>query len=612
METIAIIQLATSGEVPSPGPLSRIVAALLAGRLNRAPSLQASLVELRASDRVMADRFEPVHPSESDVHDRVVVNAYFETDELEEIARTFQARNWLTGRLSIDPDENEVHIELEMAPVLAGSDGHAALVPWRRAFAGDLDDVAAVLNRATLAVAAELGGADLAEALNPTLPVETRSFEAFCHYCRALDAADPKEAREELEGACAIDPWFVEALGELARTALRDQDRSGFEAWAAQLLQAGGLRPLRMIEELIQICDAGFPENALDCALMAARLRPEVRDILTLVAEIGIRHRGEAAQDAAALLSERDDGQDSDDPEHHRLLALRAVLHRLLDQAPRADALEQRALTAAARGGDATLAACRFELGTQALRVEALERAVLHLQAAHALTPDDAVIQGDLAAALLRRGAYAEAARLLLGSEARNVVLQSNLALALRQLGRVPEALEAAQRAVSADASHPQAWAILGDLLRVQGLLDDAARAFERAMTLQPDNLIWRLELGRVLFRLDRFRDAVAHFRVILTQRPELAQVAPELLFVMAEMAQAHGHAEEAETLLVRAWEGDPTVWQAANNLGVLMLQRERFEEAAMWLSRALEIVPDNDGVRVNLTRALDALPHKH
>jgi len=605
LETLAVIQLATTGQMPAAGALSRAMAALLAGRLNRAPNLQASLVELRVNPHPdPTDDGEPTKAlTDAHVHDKIVVGQRLETEELTEIARSFRARNWLTGHIDVDTEDNALRLDLEMAPV---SDPATAV--WSRSFEADLDDVAALLNAAALAVADELGKPADGEHLQRDLPIETRSFDAFYHYCRALDATDPRHAREALRAACGIDPYFVEALGELALWALRDNDHDEFDEIATLLLHAGHMRPRRLAEELERISEDGWVDQALRYALLAARIAPNQRELIQLIGELALRAGPDAAREATELF----DAQAGGHPDAVQLLALHAGLHRSLGEHAQADTLVEHAIASAAGRSPEARAHCFYALGTMALSTQDLALAIGYLERAIAEQPALTRARGDLAAAYIQMSRFEDAARLLQGFASGHVVLQSNLALALRHLGRLPEAIEAAERAVNADPSHPQAWAILGDLLHTLGRLHEAREAFERAVNAQPRNVAWRAELGRVLFRLERFADALAQFRVVMAQQPELAHVTPELLFVLAETAHSSGRIPEAETLLQRAWHLDPTLWQAANNLGVMMLQTERFEDAVLWLSRANEHAPDNEGVRFNLRRALEQLPHRH
>ncbi len=81
--------------------------------------------------------------------------------------------------------------------------------------------------------------------------------------------------------------------------------------------------------------------------------------------------------------------------------------------------------------------------------------------------------------------------------------------------------------------------------------------------------------------QLDRFL-----FKIVMAHQPELAQITPELLFVLAEFAQRDDRMADAESLLRTALDVEPRFWQAANNLGIMMLQRERVEEAVHSLDR--------------------------
>ena len=57
--------------------------------------------------------------------------------------------------------------------------------------------------------------------------------------------------------------------------------------------------------------------------------------------------------------------------------------------------------------------------------------------------------------------------------------------------------------------------------MRNQGRIEEAAKIFERAVQLEPDNPDARLNLGSVVRQLQRFDEAIDHYRAAIRLRPD-------------------------------------------------------------------------------------------
>lgn len=589
METVAIVQLATSSCSGYEGPLSRMVGSLLAARLNRSDPIAASHVELHAR----GDDAAEVLPQP------LVIGAQPQLEEVMEIARGFQVRYWLTGALDFDEQAGALALALELGPLTHDHQGRlrsGLADPWSGSFHGELDDIAQVMNRAAMAVVAHLAGDTACVDLAADLPVETRSFEAFKHFCAGATFTEVGDSLDELKSACRLDHYFVEAQGALALAALKKGRTEAFEEASTNLLLAAGLRPARVVEQIERLVEAGFPERGGVLAETALQLASNPRPLLVLLGQLALRRTDALGERAAAVF----EGHDFDISHDAGLMAIYAALARSGGQVERsAEIAEHVAQLSHLAPGEGC-----YLLGSAAALAGHYPTAVQHLERALELEPDHTRARGDLAAAYMQLERFEQAASVLAKSTSDHVVIQSNLALALRHLGRMDEAEAAAQRAIDADPSHPQAWAIVGDLSRARGEFDKAQRAFEVAVRVDAANPYWHRELGRVLFHSGQMARALDEFRHVMALQPEFARITPEILFILAQAAELDGGVAEAETLLGNALELDPGLWQAANNLGVLLLRQGRKHEAARWFEQALEIVPDNDGVRMNLARA--------
>ncbi|MEL6178670.1 MAG: tetratricopeptide repeat protein [Myxococcota bacterium] len=573
MESVAVIQLSAVEQYGYEGPVSRVMSALLSGRLGRIGPIHTTHIEVSPTDRGSEVTW-PALDSEQ-VLDAVSVKR---------LMLDIKARHWLTGWVTFDEDQQELTLDLELTTPQEPEQ------IWEGSFTCEMDEVADAMNRAAVAVAHQILTPEQVEP--EVLWVETRSFEAFRCYCHALDTQDDAQARHLLEEACGIDPYFSDALGELALDALLSNAQTRFEALCSDLLRATHLRPSSMVEQLHKLEQGGFYDEALSLAVVSAHLNPGRLELMRSLSRLAMFVDREASFGAVELLV----SQGALERQDSALLARLSMLYRLCGDERRSERTAHR-LLGLGPGGHRAMGRAALEMGDLVLACEYLEATLKQ-------SPGDTAVLGDLAGAYIQMARFDEAARLLEVHHDRNAVLDSNLALALRHMGRLDEAEQAARKAVDCDPTHPQAWAVLGELRRAVGDLEEAHAAFRAAMAVDPDNLVWHLELGRVLFHMGHFDEAMALFARVVERQPELAQITPEVLFVMAQITEREQGIEAALPMLYRALELEPGFWQAANNLAVLLMRLGRHTEAEALLLNALELDPDNDGIHANLARA--------
>ena len=210
-----------------------------------------------------------------------------------------------------------------------------------------------------------------------------------------------------------------------------------------------------------------------------------------------------------------------------------------------------------------------------------------------------------LGAALLVQGkeglvALQKAAELLPGdAEAHN-----NLGNALKDLGRLDEAVARYHRALVIKPDFAEAHNNLGNALKDLGRLDDAVACYRRALAIKPDFADAHSNLGSAFRDIARLDDAVACYRRALAIRPDFAEAHNNLGNALKDL----GRPDEAVASYRRALAIKPDYADAHSNLGNVLKDLGRLDDAMDSCRRALAIRPNFAEAHNNLGNALTAL----
>jgi predicted O-linked N-acetylglucosamine transferase (SPINDLY family) len=136
---------------------------------------------------------------------------------------------------------------------------------------------------------------------------------------------------------------------------------------------------------------------------------------------------------------------------------------------------------------------------------------------------------------------------------------------------------------------YPQAHGNLGHALREQGKLDEAVAHCRRAVELKPDYAEAYNNLGNALRDLDRLDEAIACGRRAVELNPAMADAHNNLGNALKDL----GKLDEAIGYFHRALELDPEFAEAHNNLGNVQKEQGNLDEAIACFRRAVELKPD-------------------
>jgi len=176
-------------------------------------------------------------------------------------------------------------------------------------------------------------------------------------------------------------------------------------------------------------------------------------------------------------------------------------------------------------------------------------------------------------------------------ADALNLMAQLSL-----QSGQYELAAEWASRAILQSAK-PQYFLSLGTIRRRQGQLEEALKAFDRAVQLQPDSgECWR-NFGNVLVDLNLLDQAVLSFQYALkydSRDVEAAERCGCALFQLGKAEEALAYFELAEQL-------QPNSAEASHVRGLALYSLKRFEDAAAAMQKAQTLDPRNPDINNNL-----------
>jgi Flp pilus assembly protein TadD/peroxiredoxin len=149
----------------------------------------------------------------------------------------------------------------------------------------------------------------------------------------------------------------------------------------------------------------------------------------------------------------------------------------------------------------------------------------------------------------------------------------------------------------------PDAWNNLGMLSMQEGRADEALKAFESAIRLNPNHVIALENLGNAYKQQGRLKEAQSTLELALKIDPEDAEANYSLGMVFAQgddTARAYDY-------LQRALKLRPDYPEALNNLGILYARTHRLSDAMASFEKCMQVAPAFDQPYLNLARAYAA-----
>jgi serine/threonine-protein kinase len=234
-----------------------------------------------------------------------------------------------------------------------------------------------------------------------------------------------------------------------------------------------------------------------------------------------------------------------------------------------------------------------------------LDRSLAACREAIRLKPNDAAADFNLGNALREQGklpeavaAYREAIQL----RPDYADAHHELGIALFDQGKLPEAIAAIREAIRLKPDDAKARSNLGIALRDQGKLPEAIAAIREAIRLKPDLAVSHYILGMALNAQGKLPEAIAAYREAIRLQPDRVDARCNLGEILCDKTRDYidAEAEFREAIQLR-----PDFAVAHHNLGVALKAQDKLDDAIAEFRAAIRLEPDDARAHANLGLAL-------
>jgi tetratricopeptide (TPR) repeat protein len=175
-----------------------------------------------------------------------------------------------------------------------------------------------------------------------------------------------------------------------------------------------------------------------------------------------------------------------------------------------------------------------------------------------------------------------------------------NLGMVLDKKGQTDEAARQFQEAIRLKPDDPVAHHDLGIALGKKGQTDEAISQYQEALRLEPDDAEAHNNLGIALVMKGQIDEAIRHFQESIRLKPDFAGTYYNLGNALAKK----GRLDDAIRQFQQALRLKPDYADAHNNLGFALLNKGQIGEAIPQFQQALRLKPDDADTHNNLGTA--------
>lgn len=166
----------------------------------------------------------------------------------------------------------------------------------------------------------------------------------------------------------------------------------------------------------------------------------------------------------------------------------------------------------------------------------------------------------------------------------------NNLSILLRSKGEVEEAIKLQTMAAKEHPTWSLMWRNLGSAYAQAQKPEEARKAFEEAIRLEPRDLESAFNVGLILSEMmgkqENLEEAISIFNRLTTAEPRFA----DGYFNKGNCFYRLNRMDEAVQAYQMAIQANPNHAKAYNNIGSILLSRNQFKESLPYFSKAIEL----------------------
>ncbi|MCD4824684.1 MAG: tetratricopeptide repeat protein [Phycisphaerae bacterium] len=224
---------------------------------------------------------------------------------------------------------------------------------------------------------------------------------------------------------------------------------------------------------------------------------------------------------------------------------------------------------------------------------QAWRHSISELQKVIDLDKDDVVAKRMLYRRQIDGGMIAKAIvgyKELIKKDPSDSVAMMGLGLAYLRMNRLDEALKEFNRAIEVDSKNAEVFILRSEVHRARGDLRLAVKDFRKAIELVPNNVLFKMDLGKLLEAMRQFDRAIQEYDQLIVQYPEYEPAYERLINLF--LRQKKWRATEKLGRVARKKFGKKTAFPLT--LARMWKARGNIPKQIEMLKAALDIVPES------------------
>jgi protein O-GlcNAc transferase len=170
-----------------------------------------------------------------------------------------------------------------------------------------------------------------------------------------------------------------------------------------------------------------------------------------------------------------------------------------------------------------------------------------------------------------------------------NPVYYNNLALPLREQGKLDEAIACYQKAVELKPDLAEAYGSMGSVFHLRGMLSEAISCYKKTLELEPGLAEVYNNMGSAFKNQGNLDKAMSCYRKAVQLRPDYAEAYNN----MGGALEDYGNLDKAMSCYQKALDLKPGLAEPYNNMGRVFQEQGTLNEAMSCYSKALELKPE-------------------